>query len=64
MKLNGIRITWLGHATFRLQTPKGKTILVDPWVMGNPVCPANEKEVNAVDDVAESEVGEVHGRSG
>ena len=49
MKLNGIKITWLGHATFRIQTPKGKTILIDPWVMGNPACPESEKDVKAVD---------------
>ena len=49
MKLNGIKLTWLGHATFRIQTPKGKTILIDPWVMDNPACPTNEKEVKAVD---------------
>ena len=49
MNLNGIKITWLGHATFRIQTPKGKTILVDPWVMQNPACPAKEKDVKSVD---------------
>jgi L-ascorbate metabolism protein UlaG (beta-lactamase superfamily) len=47
--LNGIKITWLGHATFRIQTPKGKTILVDPWVMQNPACPEKEKTVKSVD---------------
>ncbi len=36
MNLNGIKLTWLGHATFRIETPVGKTVLVDPWVMGNP----------------------------
>lgn len=49
MELNGIKLTWLGHATFRIQTPKGTIILVDPWVMGNPACPENEKDVKAVD---------------
>jgi len=49
MELKGIQITWLGHATFRVRTPKGKTILIDPWVMGNPSCPASEKEVTQVD---------------
>ena len=49
MKLNGIKVTWLGHATFRIQTPGGKTILIDPWVMGNPACPASEKAVEKVD---------------
>jgi L-ascorbate metabolism protein UlaG (beta-lactamase superfamily) len=49
MNLSGIKITWLGHATFRIQTPKGKTILVDPWVMQNPACPEKEKTVKSVD---------------
>jgi L-ascorbate metabolism protein UlaG (beta-lactamase superfamily) len=35
-----VRITWLGHATFLLSTPAGKTLLVDPWLAGNPRCPA------------------------
>jgi L-ascorbate metabolism protein UlaG (beta-lactamase superfamily) len=49
MNLNGIKLTWLGHATFRLETPAGKTIIVDPWVMGNPKCPDTEKNVKKVD---------------
>jgi L-ascorbate metabolism protein UlaG (beta-lactamase superfamily) len=49
MNLNGIKLTWLGHATFRVETPGGKTILIDPWVMGNPMCPEKEKSVKKVD---------------
>jgi L-ascorbate metabolism protein UlaG (beta-lactamase superfamily) len=49
MKLNGIKITWLGHATFRVETPGGKIILIDPWVMGNPACPTTERNVKKVD---------------
>jgi L-ascorbate metabolism protein UlaG (beta-lactamase superfamily) len=49
MNLKGIKLTWLGHSTFRLETPGGKTILVDPWVMNNPMCPQSEKEVKKVD---------------
>jgi L-ascorbate metabolism protein UlaG (beta-lactamase superfamily) len=49
MDLNGIKLTWLGHATFRIGTPGGKTILVDPWVMGNPMCPDEDKYVKNVD---------------
>jgi L-ascorbate metabolism protein UlaG (beta-lactamase superfamily) len=49
MNLNGIKLTWLGHATFRFETPGGKTILIDPWVMGNPMCPEKEKNVKKVD---------------
>jgi L-ascorbate metabolism protein UlaG (beta-lactamase superfamily) len=49
VNLNGIKVTWLGHATFRIQTPRGKAILVDPWVMQNPACPEKEKTVKSVD---------------
>jgi L-ascorbate metabolism protein UlaG (beta-lactamase superfamily) len=49
MNLNGVKLTWLGHATFRIQTPKGKTILIDPWVMGNPACPDSEKNLESLD---------------
>jgi L-ascorbate metabolism protein UlaG (beta-lactamase superfamily) len=49
MDLQGAKLTWLGHATFRLETPGGKTVLIDPWVMGNPACPAAEKKVKQVD---------------
>jgi L-ascorbate metabolism protein UlaG (beta-lactamase superfamily) len=49
MTLNGIKLTWLGHATFRIVTSSGTTILVDPWVMGNPKCPDHEKDVKKVD---------------
>jgi len=49
MNLKGIKLTWLGHATFRIETPGGKTILLDPWVMGNPMCPETEKNVKKVD---------------
>ncbi len=49
MNLNGIKLTWLGHATFRVETPGGKTIIIDPWIMGNPMCPPAEKKVLKVD---------------
>ena len=48
MDLKGVKLTWLGHATFRLETPGGKTVLVDPWVMGNPLCPEKEKKIKKV----------------
>jgi L-ascorbate metabolism protein UlaG (beta-lactamase superfamily) len=49
MNLKGVKLTWLGHATFRVETPAGKTIMIDPWVMGNPMCPEKEKDVKKVD---------------
>ena len=35
----GTRITWLGHATVLIQTPKGTNILVDPFIKHNPKYP-------------------------
>jgi L-ascorbate metabolism protein UlaG (beta-lactamase superfamily) len=49
MTLNGIKLTWLGHATFRIETPEGKTLYIDPWIMGNPMCPAGDKNVRKAD---------------
>ncbi len=49
MNLNGIQITWLGHSTFRIETPGGRTVIIDPWVMGNPKCPEAEKKIKNVD---------------
>jgi len=49
MNLKGIQLTWLGHASFRIETPAGETVYVDPWVMGNPMCPEKEKVVTKAD---------------
>jgi L-ascorbate metabolism protein UlaG (beta-lactamase superfamily) len=49
IKLDGIKITWLGHATFRIETPGGKILLIDPWVMGNPKCPDDQKTFEKID---------------
>ena len=49
MNLNGIKLTWLGHATFRAETPEGKTVIIDPWIMNNPACPTSERSVKRVD---------------
>src|SRR5215213_8158728 len=38
-----LAITWLGHSSFRLRTPGGKEVLIDPWFTGNPVFPARAR---------------------
>jgi L-ascorbate metabolism protein UlaG (beta-lactamase superfamily) len=38
-KLKGTRVTWLGHATVLVTTAKGTTILIDPFIAGNPKYP-------------------------
>jgi L-ascorbate metabolism protein UlaG (beta-lactamase superfamily) len=44
-----LSFTWLGHATFLLQSPGGKRILLDPWVTGNPTSPESAKKLGALD---------------
>lgn len=34
-----LQITWLGHGTFRLSLPSGETLILDPWIGGNPAYP-------------------------
>jgi L-ascorbate metabolism protein UlaG (beta-lactamase superfamily) len=43
-------LTWLGHASFRLDTDGGKRIYVDPWLSG-PTCPAGEKDPDRADAI-------------
>ncbi len=49
MDFQGVQLTWLGHSTFRIVTPGGKVVLIDPWVMNNPMCPENEKNPKHID---------------
>ena len=44
-------LTWLGHAAFRIDTPGGKRIYIDPFLNGNPRCPESEKEPERVDAI-------------
>jgi L-ascorbate metabolism protein UlaG (beta-lactamase superfamily) len=46
-----VAVTWLGHASFRIDSPGGKRIYVDPW-LENPKCPDSEKEPDRVDVIA------------
>jgi len=41
-------LTWLGHASFRLDTDGGKRIYVDPWLSG-PTCPDAERDPDRAD---------------
>src|SRR5690348_10860957 len=44
-------LTWLGHASFRLDTDDGKRIYIDPFLSG-PTCPDSEKEPDRGDAIA------------
>jgi L-ascorbate metabolism protein UlaG (beta-lactamase superfamily) len=43
-------LTWLGHASFRLDTDSGKRVYVDPWLSG-PTCPEGEKKPERADAI-------------
>ncbi|MGL6279924.1 MAG: metal-dependent hydrolase [Gaiella sp.] len=45
----GGALTWLGHAAFRLDTPDGMRVYVDPFLTGNPSCPASERTAERCD---------------
>ena len=47
--VRGIELTWLGHSTFRIKSADGKTLLIDPWLAGNPKCPDSEKTITQLD---------------
>jgi L-ascorbate metabolism protein UlaG (beta-lactamase superfamily) len=42
------RIKWFGHAAFSITTPKGKVILIDPWLSN----PKNPEAANGKDPLA------------
>jgi L-ascorbate metabolism protein UlaG (beta-lactamase superfamily) len=46
---NGVKLTWIGHASFILDTPGGKRALIDPWMTGNPVAPESLQDPGDVD---------------
>jgi L-ascorbate metabolism protein UlaG (beta-lactamase superfamily) len=43
------QLTWLGHSAFRVETPGGKRVYVDPFLHGNPKCPESELEPERCD---------------
>ena len=44
-------VQWLGQATFKITTPGGKVIVVDPWLTSNPKTPAAYKSLEALGKV-------------
>lgn len=49
-KLNkDTEFTYMGHGTFMIKSPGGKSIIIDPWVENNPACPDNLKNPKGID---------------
>jgi L-ascorbate metabolism protein UlaG (beta-lactamase superfamily) len=49
MDLQGIKLTWLGHSCFRIETPAGQSLIIDPWLKENPMTPDDQKDQPAMD---------------
>jgi L-ascorbate metabolism protein UlaG (beta-lactamase superfamily) len=47
--LRGLKVTWFGHSTFLITSPKGVRMVFDPFFTNNPSCPASAKRPRAVD---------------
>jgi L-ascorbate metabolism protein UlaG (beta-lactamase superfamily) len=47
--MSSLSITWLGHSTFIITTSGGTRIVTDPWLEGNPACPADHKRIDRAD---------------
>ena len=44
-----VKATWLGHGTFLFESKKGRRLLVDPFLVNNPSCPAAFKKLDRAD---------------
>ena len=54
----GFQLTWLGHSAFELVTASGTIVLLDPWLEGNPSCPADRTQPAKADVIA---ISHAHG---
>jgi L-ascorbate metabolism protein UlaG (beta-lactamase superfamily) len=46
-----VTVRWLGHSAFSLKDASGKTVLVDPWIEGNPSASGNAAALGKADFV-------------
>jgi L-ascorbate metabolism protein UlaG (beta-lactamase superfamily) len=44
------KLTWYGHAAFKIETPAGKVVLLDPWIK-NPANKNGEADLKALEKV-------------
>lgn len=45
------KFTYYGHSTVSCQLPGGEVILIDPWIVQNPSCPDELKDLERVDAI-------------
>jgi L-ascorbate metabolism protein UlaG (beta-lactamase superfamily) len=46
---NGAELTWLGHGSWLLTTPRGTRVVIDPWFTGNPAASTSAEEIGDID---------------
>jgi L-ascorbate metabolism protein UlaG (beta-lactamase superfamily) len=56
-----VELLWLGQACFRLTTPGGKHIMIDPWILQNPKTPAEWKDLDKLGKIDLVLVSHAHG---
>jgi L-ascorbate metabolism protein UlaG (beta-lactamase superfamily) len=44
-----VKAFWLGHSAFKLESPSGKIIYIDPFLSQNPTTPESEKQPEKAD---------------
>ena len=44
-------LQWFGQSAFKLTTPGGKVIMIDPWITGNPKTPPEYKDLDKLGKV-------------
>ncbi len=49
MRTNSIR--WLSHAGFIITSSEGRIVVIDPWIVNNPLCPVGLDDISAADIV-------------
>ncbi len=46
-----VKVQWFGQSAFKITSVAGKTILIDPWLKGNPVTPEQYRDLKALGKV-------------
>ena len=56
-----VHMLWLGQAAWRITTPGGKVIVIDPWLTGNPKTPPEYKNLDKIGKMDVILVTHAHG---
>ncbi len=45
----GFELTWLGHSAFEIRSSKRLTMMIDPWLTGNPQAAREKADIGRID---------------